>query len=147
LTLHSLRRKKGSTPDGQENVTDEKQHILALVARGDASALAAALDGGADADACDRWGVSALAQAAGKGDLEAVNLLLSHGAEVHRMSEAGNSALMAAAARGRVEMVERLLEAGADPKHKNKWGLGADDWAVWAGNAAELRALLRGHSD
>ena len=125
-------------------MTDEKSDILELVAQGDTAALKAALEGGADAGAHGRWGVSALAQAAGKGDLEAVELLLAHGAEVDRASEAGNSALMAAAARGRLEVVERLLDAGADPGHKNKWDLGADDWAQWPGNAAEVRAVLLG---
>ncbi len=124
-------------------MTDHKPDILALVAGGDAAALETALAGGADAEACDRWGASALALAAGKGDLEAVGVLLAHGAQVDRTSEAGNSALMAAAARGHIEVVERLLEAGADPAHKNKWGLGADDWAAWPGNAAEVIAALR----
>ncbi len=123
-------------------MTDENSDILELVACGDTAALAAALDGGADAGARGRWGVSALAQAAGKGDLEAVELLLAHGAEVGRASEAGNSALMAAAARGQLVVVERLLEAGADPGHKNKWGLGAEDWAQWPNNAAEIEARL-----
>ncbi len=124
-------------------MTVDSDDVLAIVAQGDAAALKVALEGGADAGARGRWGVSALAQAAGKGDLEAVDLLLAHGAEVDRASEAGNSALMAAAARGRLEVVERLLEAGADPGHKNKWDLGADDWAQWPGNAAEVRAVLR----
>ncbi len=128
-------------------MTDENSDILELVARGDTAALAAALDGGADAGARGRGGVSALAQAAAKGDLEAVELLLAHGAEVDRASEAGNSALMAAAARGRLEVVARLLEAGADPGHKNKWGLGAEDWSQWPNNAAEVRAVLLGGRD
>ena len=124
-------------------MTDEKSDILTLVAQGDAAALKVALEGGADAQARGRWGISALAQAAAKGDLEAVELLLVHGAEVDRASEAGNSALMAAAAGGRLEVVERLLEAGADPGHKNKWGLGAEDWSQWPNNAAEIGARLR----
>ncbi len=123
-------------------MTDEKSDILTLVAQGDATALAAALEGGADAGACGRWGVSALALAAAKGDLEAVDLLLAHGAEVDRASEAGNSALMAAAACGRLEVVERLLEAGADPGHKNKWGMGAEDWSQWPNKSAEIQAVL-----
>ena len=121
--------------------------VFAIVAQGDAAALKAALEGGADAQARGRWGVSALAQAAAKGDLEAVELLLGHGAEVDRASEAGNSALMAAASCGRLEVVERLLEAGADPGQKNKWGLGAEDWAQWPNNAAEVGAVLRAGRD
>ncbi len=54
---------------------------------------------------------------------------------------------MAAAARGRLEVVERLLEAGADPGHKNKWGLGAEDWAQWPDTTAEVCAVLLGGRD
>ncbi len=128
-------------------MTDEKSDILTLVAQGEAAALKAALEGGADAWARGRWGVTALAQAAAKGDLEAVELLLAHGAEVDRASEAGNSALMAATACGRLEVVECLLEAGADLGHKNQWGLGAEDWAQWPDTAAEVRAVLGGARD
>ncbi|MFQ6018855.1 MAG: ankyrin repeat domain-containing protein [Kiloniellaceae bacterium] len=116
--------------------------LLALIGRGDTAALEAALGEGADANACDRWGVSALARAAAKGDLAAVELLLAHGAEVGRTSDAGNSALMVAAARGRLDVVTRLLDAGADADHKNKWGQGAGDWAKWPANSAEVVALL-----
>jgi hypothetical protein len=71
-----------------------------------------------------------------------LRLLLGHGAAVERTSGAGNSALMAAAARGHLEVLRALLEAGADPGHRNRWGLGAADWAQWPANAAEVRALL-----
>ena len=62
-------------------MTDEKSDILTLVAQGDAAALGAALEGGADAGACGRWGVSALAQAAARGRLEVVERLLEAGAD------------------------------------------------------------------
>jgi hypothetical protein len=39
-------------------------------------------------------------------------------------------------------VLRALLEVGADPGHKNRWGLGAADWAQWPANAAEVRALL-----
>ena len=127
-------------------MTESEDDILALTVRGDTTALQPALDGGADANAADRLGVSALARAAGRGDLEAVELLLAHGAEVNRVSGAGNSALMAAAARGHLEVLERLLAAGAAPGHKNKWGLSADDWARWPDNGSEIKAVLRSRS-
>lgn len=122
--------------------TETDTDILALVARGDQAGLAAALEAGADPNAADRWGVTALARAAAKGDLAVVDLLLTHGAEVDRASGAGNTALMAAAAAGRVEALERLLAAGADPGHGNTWGLTAHDWAQWPPNGADVQALL-----
>ncbi len=116
--------------------------LLESIDRGDTAGLEAALGQGADANAADRWGVPALAEAAARGDLAALRLLLGHGAAVERTSGAGNSALMAAAARGHLEVLRALLEAGADPGHRNRWDQGAEDWAQWSANAAEVRALL-----
>ncbi|MFQ5775509.1 MAG: ankyrin repeat domain-containing protein [Kiloniellaceae bacterium] len=128
-------------------MTDGDPDVLTAAARGDAAALEAALEQGADANARDRWGASALMHAAARGDLAAVELLLARGAGVNRTSDAGNSALMAAAARGHKEVLTRLLDAGADPGHKNKWGISVDDWAGWPPNAAEVRALLHAASE
>ena len=61
-------------------------------------------------------------------------------------SRFGNTALMAAAAGGRDAVVEALLAAGADPAARNKWGLGAEDWANWPENRDEILALLREES-
>ena len=121
---------------------EETGDLLTLIERGDAAGLEAALAAGADAKACDRLGVSALTHAAAGGDAAAVRLLLDHGAEVNRTSQAGNAPLMAAAARGHLAVMKALLEAGADPEHRNKWGLGAADWAKWPANVTESLALL-----
>ena len=127
-------------------MSEADRDTLALVAGGDAKALGAALTGGADARARDRWGVSALMHAAAKGDIEMVELLLAHGAEAERTSDAGNSALMVAVARGHLEIAARLLDAGLDPAHQNKWGLSAYDWAKWPANSAEVVNLLHARS-
>ena len=123
-------------------MSQQDQEVLEAAARGDAAALAAALEAGGDPKARDRFGAPALALAAARGDLDCVERLLDAGAEVGKTSDAGNSALMLAAARGHVEVMRRLLAAGADPEHRNKWGLGAADWGQWPKNAAEIEALL-----
>ncbi len=123
-------------------MSDQDQAVLAAAARGDATALAAALEAGGDPKVRDRFGAPALALAAARGDLGCVERLLDGGAEVGKTSDAGNSALMLAAARGHVEVMRRLLAAGADPEQRNKWGLGAADWGQWPKNAAEVEALL-----
>ncbi len=126
-------------------MNEETVDLITLIQRGDTAGLKAALTAGADAKASDRQGISALAHAAAGGDAAAVRLLLEHGAEVNRTNQAGNAPLMAAAARGHLEAMTALLEAGADPQSRNKWGLGAADWAKWPANAAEALALLHGH--
>ena len=120
----------------------EQSAVLALVAKGDAAGLAQALAEGGDPDARDRWGVSALAQAAAGGKLEIVQLLLDKGAQVDKSSDAGNTPLMLAAARGHDAVVAVLLAAGAKADHRNKWGVGPTDWAKWAENDGAILARL-----
>ena len=123
-------------------MSERDQQVLAAAAEGDAAALGTALEAGGDPKARDRFGTPALALAAARGELDCVERLLGAGAEVGKTNDAGNSALMLAAARGHVEVMRRLLAAGADPEQRNKWGLGAADWAQWPTNAAEVEALL-----
>lgn len=124
---------------------DRNSDVLRAVANGDSPALAKSLESGGDANARDRWGVPALAVAAGRGDLESVRLLLAHGGDPNAASKAGNTPLMVAAARGRLDAARALLTAGADPSAGNDWGRKAADWAQWAQNPAEMRALIAEH--
>jgi ankyrin repeat protein len=121
-----------------------EQHadLSAIVARGDVTALSEALEAGADADARDRWGAPVISHAAARGGLEAVRVLLKHGADPELKSAAGNTALMIAAACGHGEIARVLLDAGADPNVKNKWDVRAMDWAQWAKDPNQMRALL-----
>ena len=119
--------------------------VVRAVLGGDRVVLARALEAGGDANARDRWGVPALAIAAGRGDLQALRLLLDRGGDPNRGSQVGNTPLMVAAARGRLEAARALLAAGADPAADNDWGLKAADWAQWARDPAEMRALLAEH--
>lgn len=121
----------------------DKQDLFALVERGDAAGLKAALADGADPKTRDGAGVSLLFAAAGRGDDRLVALLLSAGAEVDRSCDAGNTPLMAACAKGSAAVVARLLDAGADPGHGNKWAIGPRDWAKWADASEEILSLLR----
>lgn len=117
--------------------------LFQLIERGDAAALEAALEGGAEANTTGRDGQPLLGRTAALGNLPALQLLLNHGATVDGAGEAGNTALMEAAARGHLEVVRTLLQAGADPAHRNKWGLGPADWAEWPANAAKVKALIQ----
>ena len=121
--------------------------LLKMIDYGDADALQAALDTGADPDTADRWGVTALAHAAARGDLPVLGLLIDRAADVNRTSQVGNSALMAAAASGHLHALRALLAAGADAEARNKWGQGPTDWAQWPANSAEVLALLRGRGE
>ena len=127
-------------------MSEHAPDMLALVAEGDHAGLDAALRAGADPNTADRWGVTALTQAAARGDLESVKLLLSGGAAPDQASDAGNTPLMAASARGHLEVIQALLDRGADPVGTNKWGFGPKDWGTWPPNSADVLALLESRS-
>jgi cytochrome c len=81
--------------------------------KGDLTALAAALNAGADVNGMS-GGATPLYFAAARGHLEATKLLVTHGADVNIKTKFG-SPLMAASARDTPELVILLLSNGADP--------------------------------
>jgi ankyrin repeat protein len=66
------------------------------VKRGDATGVAAQIAAGADVDALDRYGQSALMLAAHRGHLEVVRLLVRAGVDLDRTAKFRLSALMLA---------------------------------------------------
>lgn len=86
----------------------------AAAERGDAAALRAQLDAGADVNALDRYGQTALMLAARLGRAEAVDVLIAAGAELDRTAKYRLSALMLAVINDHEPVVARLLAAGAD---------------------------------
>lgn len=81
---------------------------------GDVRALETLLQAGADIDAKDRYGQSALMLAAHHGHLVAVEALLRHGANLNFTAKFGLSALMLAIVAGHEDIACTLVRAGAD---------------------------------
>lgn len=81
----------------------------------DLDCVSALLDCGADVEARDGRGHTALHVAAAGGHADAARALLARGARVDARTAGGDSALSLAAARGLGEAVDALLAAGADP--------------------------------
>lgn len=82
--------------------------------RGDAASLSRLLAEGADVDALDRYGQSALMLAATRGHLEAVRVLIRAGAGLDRTAKFGLSALMLAVINHHESVARELAAAGAD---------------------------------
>ena len=76
--------------------------------------LARLLEKGADVNARNRHGQTALMIAATEGHREAVTLLAAQGGNLDYTAKYGLSALMIAVVRGHVDVVRALLDAGAD---------------------------------
>src|SRR5579885_1046487 len=77
---------------------------------------------GADPQAKDTHGNSALLTAADAGDPETVRLLLEKGLDANSADEGGNTALMSAAGNCDLEAVKLLLAKGADVNAANRFG-------------------------
>lgn len=117
------------------------------IARGALSEIAALLAGGADIDARDAHGQTAVMLAAAAGDVRVVEFLAVHGADLDHTAKYGLSAVMLAALRGHAAVVRVLVGAGADLDRR---GVGAPGFAgqsaydlATARGDAETAALLR----
>ncbi len=108
------------------------------IARGDIAELAALLADGADIDARDKHGQTAVMLAAAAGDARVVEFLAVHGADLDHTAKYGLSAVMLAALRGHAAVVGVLVGAGANLELR---GTGAPGFA---GQTAFDLAVARG---
>ena len=118
------------------------QALLLAARRGEASRVSALLAVGADPDARDRSGATALHWAAAGlfGRVEVVEVLLQAGAAVDAPDWAGVTALMRA--RFRPAVTRALLRAGADPNAATPAGRTPLASAAEGGDAEAVRLLL-----
>lgn len=128
------------------------EQLIEAIKAGDAAQADQLLAGGADANARDEFGATALMLAAHNGQLELVEALLAHGAEVDAKDELGWTALMKACYnadldRGFAEIITRLVAAGADANNKIGYGIRPLMLAAGYGEAAVCEALLAGGAD
>jgi ankyrin repeat protein len=109
--------------------------------RGDAPALRSQIGTGADVDALDRFGQSALMLAALGGHLEAVQVLIAAGADLNVTAKFGLSATMLAVVSGHPAVARALASAGADLGVTGSGAFG------FAGKTAAALALDRGFTE
>lgn len=111
---------------------------------GDAAAVRALLDAGANANARNLAGVTPLQLAIGNSDAAITSLLLAKGADARARDEAMESPLMAAARHADAATASALLSAGAERDYvEPKFGQDALMIAVRSGNTAVVEVLIK----
>ena len=88
-------------------------------------------ENGADVDAKDNEGRTALFWAASNGRVEVVKVLIENGANVDVKDENGKTALHWAALYGHFDVANFLIEKGADVDAKNIYSKTALHWAAF----------------
>lgn len=103
-----------------------KQELCDAAVAGDETSVARLLTAGADVDAKDRYGQTALMLAATHGHDGVVGILLAHGADTDVTAKYGLSALMLAVVNRHAKTVRQLVDAGSELSLK---GSGAPGFA------------------
>lgn len=116
--------------------------LLAAAERGDAAAVEASLDQGADVGTADAQGRTALMRAAARGDEAMAVGFLRRGADVSARDQYGRTALTEASWSGRPALVALLVDLGADVSAPTNDGASPLMWAAVNGHAAVARLLI-----
>lgn len=136
----------GTVPASAETVRfdqDLNEKLLTAIQDGDAMRSRTLLAGGADPNAVDSDGITALMIAATYGNPECVELLLSRGANANARSKQGLTPLMLAV--GDARKVRLLLAKGAEVNAKSEQGHTALSIAVARAGAREVVRILLDH--
>jgi len=142
-TLRRLMAQAGSakTVDGRGTTP-----LMYAAALGSLDAMKVLVDAGANVNAANAFGATALMWCAG--DLAKVRYLVEHGASVTARSKAGRTPLAIAATNdGSVEIAKLLIEKGADVNAKDASGSSVLELAGYVNNVDVARLLLAKGAD
>lgn len=115
------------------------REFLEAIQHLDLDRAAAALAAGADVNATDRYGVSALAQAVVADDAEFCRFLLDAGADVNYANKRGVTAVLLATIHQELDVMKILLLNGADYHRKDN--IGASAYSRSRGNTAVAKVF------
>lgn len=101
-----------------EDKTGDHTELMRAALEGDTATVRSLLAGGADVNAKDNKGRTALMFAVTNMHADTAKELLEHGADVNATANDGATALMLAASSGDTKSVRALLDKGADPAGK-----------------------------
>ena len=125
------------------NAAREQAVVAEAAQQGDEGVVRAALEQGADVNAAQGDGMTALHWAALRDDAEVVRMLLAAGADVNATTRLnGHTPLLLAAEEGRAVVLTPLLQAGADVNDRTTNGTSALMFAAGSGNLEAVNILL-----
>jgi ankyrin repeat protein len=132
--------KRGASAEARD---DYQRTALILCARerGQAATGRVLIDAGADVNAVDKFGDTALSLAAWRGKAEFVDMLLDKGARLPESGEKWRAGVSLAASQGLTNLFRRLTQGGRDPKSADPSGQSLLHSAA-AGGSAEIVGLL-----
>ena len=120
-----------STAGGLEDA--DARELMSAAGAGDADGVASLLAAGADVNAAQEGGDTALIRAASKGHLQIVRTLIEAGADTNAERDDGFTALALAVLFGYSDIVRALLDGGADSAAVGRLGTTAEKWARFSG--------------
>lgn len=123
--------------------------FLEAAKRRDLAAVKGFIAKGANINAMDNFGGTALIAASSQGYKEVVRLLLAKGADVNAGANGNiaDTALMVASAGGHTEVVQLLLDHGADVNVKSDLGTALTEASHWGGHKDIVQLLLAKGAD
>ena len=117
--------------------------LIRAAARGDVPRLRSLLKSGAQVDAVDSTGRTALLAATQGNHVEAARLLIEAGADVNKQDQIRDSAFLYAGAAGHLEILKLAWKAGANTRITNRYGGVALIPACERGHVETVEFLLR----
>jgi hypothetical protein len=121
------------------NVNNE---LFSAASSGDTAAAARLLGEGADVDAKNNQGDTALLLAVKSGKIDTARLLIEKGANIEAKNNVGETALIAACTSGHAEIAQLLVEKGAATDARDDGGATPLMYAGLGGNTAIIDLLL-----
>ena len=126
----------------RSSILDKNMLLLEACKDGKTENVTMLLEKGADVNAEDDYGITALMCASENGHTEIVSMLLEKGADVNAECDEGRTALMWASVYGHTEIVSMLLEVGADVNAEDDYGITALTNASEDGHTEIVSMLL-----
>lgn len=121
--------------------------LITAAGQGDVAAVTAGIVAGADLEARDANGVTALLAATHANQVEAARLLIEAGADVNAKDAISDSPYLYAGARGHLEILKLTLAHGADLASVNRYGGTALIPAAERGHVETVATLIAASVD